>query len=207
MPGVTTQVKEAARDLKDSAQQATRDVKEQAKQKVSDAASQLQSKASAIADEQRSRAADYVGSLAGAVREAGHRLEGEETGRTIAPYADKLAGQLEGFANYFRDRDLRELLRDTEDFGRRHPEVFIGGALLLGFALARFLKSNREDAHGYGEGGGAIGSTNDDTQSAGRDYERYGSSESAGSLEAGPGSLPTVGGVTTGSTIGGPEGV
>jgi hypothetical protein len=35
------------------------------------------------------------------------------------------------------------LIDDVEDFARREPAVFIGGAIAIGLVAARFLKSSR----------------------------------------------------------------
>jgi hypothetical protein len=40
------------------------------------------------------------------------------------------------------------MVRDAERFARRNPAAFIGGAFVLGLALARFLKSSGEGSHG-----------------------------------------------------------
>jgi hypothetical protein len=36
-------------------------------------------------------------------------------------------------------------VRDTESFARRRPEVFLGGTILAGLMLARFLKASAPD--------------------------------------------------------------
>jgi hypothetical protein len=36
---------------------------------------------------------------------------------------------------------VRELVGEVQDFARRQPTLFFGGAVVLGFAALRFLKS------------------------------------------------------------------
>ena len=43
-----------------------------------------------------------------------------------------------------RDRSMSDLATDLRDTARRHPGLFIAGAAVAGFALARFLSSSRE---------------------------------------------------------------
>jgi len=47
-------------------------------------------------------------------------------------------------SRYLRDKDLPALVRDTEGFARRHPDLFLGGSLVAGVLLARFLKSSAD---------------------------------------------------------------
>jgi hypothetical protein len=129
--GVAQQAKEQAKNLANEAKDQTVRVAEQARDHVHQ-----------LVDQQKGQAADRLGSLAGALREAGRKLnEGEQSG-DFGRYADRAAQQVERLSTYLRDNDLRGFVRDTEDFARRRPEVFLGGALLAGLALARFLKAS-----------------------------------------------------------------
>jgi hypothetical protein len=89
--------------------------------------------------EQKSAGADYLSGIAQAV----HRAAGEFD-RDIpqaAQYIHSAAEQMESFASAVRDRDPRELVGEVQDFARRQPALFFGGAMLLGFAALRFVKS------------------------------------------------------------------
>jgi len=92
--------------------------------------------------------------LAEALREAGRKLNEGEQGGDFGRYADRAAGQVERLSTYLRDNDLRGFVRDTENFARRRPEVFLGGALLAGLALARFLKASSPNRSYDGYEGG-----------------------------------------------------
>ena len=41
-----------------------------------------------------------------------------------------------------RSRDIGDVFATVADFGRRQPVAFFGGAVLAGFVLARFFKSD-----------------------------------------------------------------
>jgi hypothetical protein len=84
-------------------------------------------------------AAETVGTVAGVLRDAGQRLEQENVG--FGHYAESAAEQVERLAGYLRSHDLGDMLRDAETFARRHPELFLGGAVVAGMMAARFLKS------------------------------------------------------------------
>ena len=103
---------------------------------------QVKQQASTRVNEQKVRAAEGLGSVASAIRQASEHLRTEN--QTLATYADKAVDQIQLFADRMRDKDPAEMLRDAERFARRNPTAFVGGAFVLGLALARFLKSSGE---------------------------------------------------------------
>jgi len=143
------QPKNAASSVKDQAASLASDAKEQAKSLASDAKEQakdLAGQASGhvqnLVGQQKDQTADRLGSLAEALREAGHKLNDDERAGDFGQYTDRAAQQVERLSNYLRDSDLRGLVRDVESFARRRPEVFLGGTLIAGLMLARFLKAS-----------------------------------------------------------------
>ena len=128
---VAQQAKDQAKNLAHEAKDQTVKVAEQARDHVQQ-----------LVGQQKDQAADRLGSLAGALREAGRKLSEGEQGGDFGRYADRAAEQVDRLSTYLRDNDLRGFVRDTENFARRRPEVFLGGALLAGLALARFLKAS-----------------------------------------------------------------
>lgn len=133
-----------AQDAKEQAKSLASDAKEQAK----DMANQARDHVQTLVGEQKDQAADRLHSLADALREAGRKLnEGQQAG-DLGQYADRAARQMEKISSYLRDHDLRDFVRDTETFARRRPEVFLGGTLIAGLMLARFLKASAPE-RGY----------------------------------------------------------
>ena len=127
-----------AQDVKEQAKSLASDAKEQAK----DAANQARDHVQTLVGQQKDQAADRLHSLADALREAGRKLnEGQQAG-DLGQYADRAAQQVEKLSTYLRDSELRDFVRDTETFARRRPEVFLGGTLIAGLMLARFLKAS-----------------------------------------------------------------
>jgi hypothetical protein len=100
---------------------------------------QVKQQASTRVNEQKVRAAEGLGSVASAIRQASEQLRSEN--QTLASYADKAVDQIQLFADRMRDKDPAEMVRDAERFARRNPAAFVGGAFVLGLAMARFLKS------------------------------------------------------------------
>jgi hypothetical protein len=102
----------------------------------------IQQKVTSRVDEQKNRAADGLGGIANVIRNAGHELRTEN--ETMAQYVDMASDQLRRFADQIRQRGVADMMDDVQMFARRRPAVFIGGAFVIGLALARFLKSSGE---------------------------------------------------------------
>ena len=110
----------------------------------------------------------------------------------IAEFASTAADRAEDLARYLRETDVREMIGNVENFARRQPLLFLGGAFVLGVAASRFIKA----------AGGSQG------QSQGMySYDSYGTgrgtgwSGSAGSYRSSTGDLEATGpGGTNGLT-------
>lgn len=140
-------VKETLNKAKDAAGQAATEVVGQAKEK-----------ASSLIGEQKNHLAAGIGTVADSIREIGENLQHETAGgetNQVAAFAGKyggsLAEQVEKISQYVEDRDLGELARDAEQFARRNPTLFVGGAFALGILAARFLKSSTSRRTGEGK--------------------------------------------------------
>jgi DNA repair exonuclease SbcCD ATPase subunit len=131
-------------------QQAKKQVRKQAKtvasgarEQARDLAHQARGHVEELVEQKKDLAADRLGSLAEALREAGETMDAEQPVAAVAPYTDLAARQVERLSRYVRENDLSRFVRDTETFARRRPELFLGGSLIAGLMLARFLKASR----------------------------------------------------------------
>jgi len=77
----------------------------------------------------------------------------ERLGPEYGEYARKAATAIENAANSIASKDADELIDDTREFVRQSPGIALAGAAIVGFAVARLIKSGlaREDE---GDGGG-----------------------------------------------------
>lgn len=120
-----------------------------AKQTTTEVVDQVQQQAGSRIDRQKDEAASELEKVAGAVRQLGEGLGGDDQGpiaHYAAEYGRKAADGLERLTNYIRQNDSRALLHEVEKLGRRQPALLLGGAFLLGLAGARFLKSSMAPA-------------------------------------------------------------
>ena len=171
------QAKDMARDIRDKAanlkDDVTRAAKDQAtqladtaKHEAGSAASQAQQEIESAVSEQKSVGADYLGSIA----QAADRAAGEfdQSLPMAANYIRQASEQIQGFADGVRNKDMRALLGEVESFARKQPALFFGGAVMLGFAALRFLKSSAPNS---APSSGSIGSYAPDRSYA--DYGRF----------------------------------
>lgn len=108
-----------------------------------------------IAEEQKDAAAAQLGCVARGLREAAGSMQGES--EFAGRYAGKAAEGLERLSEDLRGADFDQLVERTENYARRNPAVFLGGAVAAGFLLARFIKSSRERTRHRGSVGAYVG--------------------------------------------------
>lgn len=120
-------------------------VKESAGAIAGQATEQVKEKAASVIDNQKSTLASGITNVADSIRQVGENLGGNEDNQVAAiagKYSGNLADQVERFSSYIDEKEIRELVKDVEQFARRNPLLFVGGAFALGILAARFLKSS-----------------------------------------------------------------
>ena len=65
----------------------------------------------------------------------------ERLGADYADYARRAAGAIENVANTIAEKDPDELIEDTRNFVRNSPGIALAGAAVVGFVVARLLKT------------------------------------------------------------------
>ena len=119
---------------------------EQAKSTAGEAYDRVAEKANSTLDEKKAGLTGGLSSVADSIRTAVGSLERttdqSHVTRYSAQYAKTAAQKLEQTARYFESNDLKAMARDAENFARRNPAVFFGGAFVLGVLGARFFKSS-----------------------------------------------------------------
>jgi hypothetical protein len=88
-------------------------------------------------------AANQTEKLAGVVDRISEELKGQDQ-ESLADYAGQLAGSMKSFADSLRQRNLDELVRDTQQLARNNPTLFLMGSVAVGIALSRFLKASTQ---------------------------------------------------------------
>jgi ElaB/YqjD/DUF883 family membrane-anchored ribosome-binding protein len=65
----------------------------------------------------------------------------ERLGPEYGDYARRAAGAIENTANTIAEKDPDELIEDTRNFVRNSPGIALAGAAVVGFVVARLLKT------------------------------------------------------------------
>ena len=124
-----------------------RAVTEQAK----DIAEQVQEKATQKVEsgltKGKSQVAESLHALNQSLLISGQQLR-DRNQQNVSRYVDQLANKVERAASYLQNTDITEIVDRTEDFARRRPAVFLGGAFVLGLIGARFFKSSQRQGTG-----------------------------------------------------------
>jgi hypothetical protein len=140
----------------DRASDEIRSVSDKARSEIAGAAEAAKAEARRIASQQKNAGADRLGEVAGAVHGAARSLENGMP--QMASYVHDAAARLEDAAKTLRQRNVEDLMGEITRFARSQPVLFFGGAMLAGFALARFLKSSPPGAGApQGTGSGPAG--------------------------------------------------
>ncbi len=134
---VADKVHQQTQQVKDQAQQAV----QQGQQKVNQVWELGRTHFHGALTGQKERVANGLGDVAQMLTQsaATMRDQGQPGGSVLA---DSLSQRIAKLSDTVHQKEIEEILADTEDFARRQPAVFLTIATLLGILLARFLKSS-----------------------------------------------------------------
>ena len=130
--------------LRSTAEQVTERIKDKAselKQQAKETAQDVRQRARSAADQQKHAAVGRVEGIAHALRTASDELR-DQGQPIVAEYSRYAAEGLESMAQSLDRRQVGDFVNGIEQFARERPVAFIGGAMVAGFALARFMKSS-----------------------------------------------------------------
>ena len=101
---------------------------------------QAADKARGLVSQGLERSAEALANVGKLVGDTADGLD-ERLGEEYGDYARRAAGAIEDAANSLASKDADELIDDTRNFVRKSPGVALAGAAIVGFALARLVKS------------------------------------------------------------------
>jgi hypothetical protein len=97
-------------------------------------------KARGLVSQGLERTAEALGNVSKMVGDTASGIE-ERLGPEYGDYARRAAGAIESAANTIASKDPDELIEDTRNFVRNSPGIALAGAAVVGFVVARLLKS------------------------------------------------------------------
>ncbi|MEA3067758.1 MAG: hypothetical protein QOK41_1165 [Sphingomonadales bacterium] len=103
-------------------------------------AGQAGEKARGLVSQGIERTAEALANVSKMVGDTAAGIE-ERLGPEYGDYARRAAGTLENAANTIAEKDPDELIEDTRNFVRNSPGIALAGAAVVGFVVARLLKT------------------------------------------------------------------
>jgi hypothetical protein len=103
-------------------------------------AGQAGEKARGLVTQGLERTSEALANVARMVGDTAPGIE-ERLGAEYGDYARRAAGSIENVANSIASKDPDELIEDTRNFVRNSPGVALAGAAVVGFVVARLLKT------------------------------------------------------------------
>ena len=141
------QEKSAIKEKADQVQQKTSELANEAQQQATHLSQQAKNEAKSSLQSQKETAAKELHGVANALRQTSSTLRQQDQ-TMFAQYSNRAADSVERVSNYLAEHDVEDFVNEAEDFARRQPELFIGGAFTLGLLAARFLKSSASTYEG-----------------------------------------------------------
>lgn len=103
-------------------------------------ASQAGDRARGLVSQGLERTSEALANVSKMVGDTADGIE-ERLGPEYGDYARRAAGAIENTANTIAAKDPDELIEDTRNFVRNSPGIALAGAAVVGFVVARLLKS------------------------------------------------------------------
>lgn len=129
-------IKQEAQELRAKAEQAQAKAKQAGKEVIGS----VKEKAESLVEEQKDAAVEQIDGVAGALRKSAKQMHEEQA--WLAQGVEQAADTIDSMAKALRNKDIGTLMGDLEDYTRRQPMMVLGGAAVVGFLLARFIKSS-----------------------------------------------------------------
>ncbi len=129
---IRQEVRQTGETVKEEARRAANALKDEARQTMRD-----------VASRQKEAAAGEMSGLSRALQKAADELEGQ-THLPVDRYVRRAAQSLDDLSESLRRRDVDSVVNRMEQFAREQPALVIGGAVAIGFLLARMLRGPAE---------------------------------------------------------------
>lgn len=133
--------REAAETVRESAESASAEAAAAARR----TAKAVGERAGDAARATRKTTAEMTEKAAAALHDQAGKLDDDALGHRVL---ESVAGRMDSLSGQIRDGNLGQLISEAEGFARRNPLLFIAGAALAGFAIARMTQSrgSRDEA-------------------------------------------------------------
>ncbi|MCF1512725.1 hypothetical protein [Streptomyces glomeratus] len=142
---VGNQATQAVEEVTRTAVEQARTVAGEARAQAGDVARDLRSRMVEEAESQVRRGAGTMRQWAGELAEIADTAAGDSSVKSVLSEASRRGRHA---AQYIEERGAEGLVSDVQDFARRRPGLFLGGALLAGFTVGRLAKAGSRASAG-----------------------------------------------------------
>lgn len=122
---------------------AASDVTDQISGQVSGLSQQVQQQVNTQVASQKDKLVDTLETVSLLLHQAGEHANLQDKAM-LSQYVDQAAQKVTTWTDSLRDQDATQLLAETKNLASRQPLLFMGGALALGFAGARFFRTSAQ---------------------------------------------------------------
>lgn len=123
--------------------------KDRARQTADEVKDAARSQAEGLFNQQKDAAAEQAEKLSTVFHKMADEFDNQDQ-RYFSGYANNIAQCTDGLSQRLREQDLSGLMHQVQDYSRRQPAMYFGGAVAVGFLLARFLRSSNEQGSATG---------------------------------------------------------
>ncbi len=155
-------------------------VTDQISEQVSGLSHQVQQQLNVQVASQKDKLVDSLETVSLLLRQAGEHADLQHK-EMLSQSVDQAARKVSSWTDSLREQDATQLLAETKKLASRQPLLFMGGALALGFAGARFFRSSAQPPET---------STTSSTSSPDADDLALGSGQQYGEIESTFGVVP-----------------
>lgn len=139
-PSAADESTEIGDSLGRSAQHLTKEIRREGRRLFADASES----ANAAVVQRQDLARNYLAAVSEAVQSSAQVLEDRGYAGS-AQMALRASDGIERLVNDLTNREPKELVNDAVDYARRNPAIFMGAAVLAGFAMSRVLRSTADE--------------------------------------------------------------
>jgi ElaB/YqjD/DUF883 family membrane-anchored ribosome-binding protein len=119
------------------------DFKQRGRETAQEIKGAARQQAEGLFSQQRDAAAEQAEKISSAFRKMADEFDEQEQ-PLFSGYAKNVASCTDDLSHRLREKDLGGLVEQAQDYSRRQPGLYFGGAVAAGFLLARFLRSSNE---------------------------------------------------------------
>lgn len=114
---------------------------DQIKGQVTGLGHQVREQANSQFATQKDKLVDALDTVSLVLRQSGEHADLQDK-EMLSHYVDQASQKISQWSDSLRNQDMNQILDETKNLAQRQPLLFASGALALGFAGARFLRSS-----------------------------------------------------------------